>query len=140
MKLHLVVLVAACFVLPATDAWAQPKNSAGVTCNKSGSERHVGKGSDGKKYDCMMDYCTTCGVTSGEIDCTKQVTEWSNATDCKPVAELHSNQSLVNRNLLDESLSFNSGTPNQGGATNPSGPADAAPQATTTAPAGGIIY
>lgn len=104
MKLHLVVLVAACFVLPATDAWAQPKNSAGVTCNKSGSERHVGKGSDGKKYDCMMDYCTTCGVTSGQIDCQKQVTEWSNATDCKPVAKISGANKGIFKNTINGSV------------------------------------
>jgi hypothetical protein len=116
MKLHHVLFIAACFVLPATDAWAQPKNSAGTPCISSGSERHVGKGSDGKKYDCMMDYCTTCGVTSGVIDCSTKVTEWSNATDCKPVAQIGANQSLINRNLFDESLNFDSGTPNHGDA------------------------
>src|SRR3569623_1107479 len=116
MKLHHVLLIAVCFVLPATDAWAQPKNSAAVTCNSSGSKRHVGTGDDGKKFDCMMDYCTTSGVTSGNNDCSKQVTEWSNATDCKPVAKINANQSLINKNLFDESLNFDSGTPNHGDA------------------------
>src|SRR3569833_2548963 len=88
MKLHHVLFIAACFVLPATDAWAQPKNSAGTPCISSGSERHVGKGSDGKKCDCMMDYCPTCGVTSGVIGCSSKVTEWSNATYFKPVAKI----------------------------------------------------
>ena len=100
MKLRLIVLSVALLTLSVTDALAAPKSSTGVACNKSGSERHVGTGSDGKKYDCMMDYCTYCGTTSGVIDCSKQVTEWSNATDCKPVSKLSTGkQGIFNKNV-----------------------------------------
>ena len=86
--------------MTVSDALAAPKSSTGVACNKSGSARHVGTGSDGKKYDCMMDFCTFCGTTSGTIDCSKQVTEWSNATDCKPVAKISGgNKSIFNNGV-----------------------------------------
>jgi hypothetical protein len=87
--------------MTVSDALAAPKSSTGVACNKSGSERHVGTGSDGKKYDCMMDFCTYCGTTSGVIDCSKQVTEWSNATDCKPVAKISTgNKGILNKGIF----------------------------------------
>jgi hypothetical protein len=120
---------------------AQPKSSTGANCTKSGSERHVGTGSDGKKYDCMMDFCTYCGVTSGTIDCSHLITEWSNATDCKPAAKVSVNQSLFNKNVFDESLNFDSGTPNHGGATNPSTQtAPASPKSDPPVGGGGVIF
>ena len=104
MKLRLIVLSVALLTLSVTDALAAPKSSTGVACNKSGSERHVGTGSDGKKYDCMMDYCTYCGTTSGVIDCSKQVTEWSNATDCKPVAKISGANKGIFKNTINGSV------------------------------------
>jgi len=77
--------------------------------------------------------------TSGTIDCSHLITEWSNATDCKPVAKL--TQSLINRNIFDESLNFNSGTPNHGGTTNPVAPtAPANPKVDAPAGGGGTIF
>ena len=104
MKLGLIVLSVALLTMTVSDALAAPKSSTGVACNKSGSERHVGTGSDGKKYDCMMDYCTYCGTTSGTIDCSKQVTEWSNATDCKPVAKISGANKGIFKNNINGSV------------------------------------
>ena len=100
MKLGLIVLSVTLLSMSVVGALAAPKSSTGVACNKSGSERHVGTGSDGKKYDCMMDFCTYCGTTSGVIDCSKQVTDWSNATDCKPVAKISTGiKGIFNKNV-----------------------------------------
>jgi hypothetical protein len=64
------------------------KSSTGVACNSTGTARKDGKDQDGHKMNCLWDTCTFCGTTSGTIDCSKQVTEYSNPTDCHPVANI----------------------------------------------------
>ena len=51
--------------------------------------------------NCQWDTCTYCGTTTGKIDCSKQITEYSNPTDCHPVASIsHGNGlSKFNGNL-----------------------------------------
>jgi hypothetical protein len=67
-----------------TEALAEPKTSStGVACNSTGTARKDGKDQDGNKVNCLWDTCTYCGTTSGQIDCSRQVTEYSNPRDCK---------------------------------------------------------
>ena len=93
-----IVLVA----LSTADAWAAAKvSSTGVACNTTGTARKDGKDQDGNKMNCQWDTCTYCGTTTGKIDCSKQITEYSNPTDCHPVASIsHGNGlSKFNGNL-----------------------------------------
>jgi hypothetical protein len=62
------------------------QSSTGVSCNSTGTARKDGKDQDGNKMNCSWDTCTYCGTTSGTIDCSKQITEYSNPTDCHSVA------------------------------------------------------
>ena len=84
------ILPLCALLLAATtsSAMAEAKSSGGVTCNSSGTARKDGKDQNGNKMNCKWDTCTFCGTTSGVIDCTKQVTEYSNPTDCHAAAKI----------------------------------------------------
>jgi hypothetical protein len=72
-----------------SDVYAAPKTSStGVACNSTGTARKDGKDQDGNKVNCQWDTCTYCGTTSGVIDCSKQLTEYSNPTDCHAAASI----------------------------------------------------
>jgi len=81
-------IIALLFVAPMSIAMAAPNtNSKGQKCIKTGTERRVGTDQDGNKLDCLFDSCTTCKSVEGKIDCNSLSTEYTNARDCKPVAD-----------------------------------------------------
>ena len=98
-----------------TDALAVQKSSGGVACNSTGTARKDGKDQDGNKLNCQWDTCTYCGTTNGTIDCSKQITEYSNPTDCHAVKAIFGgNQSVFTHGNLQFSQDSKP-TPNTGG-------------------------
>lgn len=68
-------------------AQAAKVSSTGETCTSSGSTRRDGTDKDtGEKFNCLFDYCTYCSTSGGKIDCSRMVTEYSNARECRPAA------------------------------------------------------
>jgi hypothetical protein len=104
MKWAVIVLGLAFVATPitiTTEAQAVQKSSTGVACNSTGTARKDGKdAATGEKLNCLWDTCTYCGTTNGTIDCSKQITEYSNPTDCKPAAKagIFGNRQSIFRN------------------------------------------
>lgn len=71
-----------------SDASAAAKSSGGIACNSTGTARKDGKDQDGNKVNCQWDTCTFCGTVNGVIDCSHQVTEYSNPSDCHAAAAI----------------------------------------------------
>lgn len=89
MKWTLAVLSLVVLSLSTTsDVYAAAKSSGGIACNSTGTARKDGKDQDGNKMNCQWDTCTYCGTTQGVIDCSKQITEYSNPTDCHAAAAI----------------------------------------------------
>jgi hypothetical protein len=102
--------MAACalaILLPSVMAVAAPKKASnGETCTSSGEKRRTGTdAATGEKLDCLWDYCTYCGTSGGQIDCSILKTEYSNARDCKPAASRAPGASVmpetINPGVLD---------------------------------------
>lgn len=122
MKWTVLVLGLALVTTPitiSTDVQAAPRQSStGVACNSTGSVRKDGKDqATGEKLNCKWDTCTYCGTTNGTIDCSKQITEYSNPTDCKAAARTGPghNLSIFQNNLQLQMNQDSKPTPNTNG-------------------------
>lgn len=83
-----LILCALLIAVTTSPAGAEPKtNNKGTTaCNSTGTGRKDGKDQDGNVMNCLWETCTYCGTVKGVIDCSVQATDYSNPTDCHPVA------------------------------------------------------
>ncbi len=80
----LPLLALAMLALPNPAEAAPKKSSTGENCTSTGTSRRDGKdAATGEKLNCLFDYCTYCSTSGGQIDCSKMITEYTNARDCK---------------------------------------------------------
>jgi hypothetical protein len=89
LSLSLTLLGALLIFVSASESDAKPKRSDGGACDTTGTARREGKDDQGNKLDCLWDTCTfsKCDTSGDSINGCKQVTEYSNARDCKAAAK-----------------------------------------------------